>query len=1300
VIEDVLPLSPLQQGLLFHALYEAGGTDPYIVQLSVDLHGAVDEPTLRATAEALVRRHANLRAVFVHDGLDEPVQVIRSEVDLPWAAVDLAGLDAAAADTEFAARHDAERRAPFTLDEDVLLRFTFYRLPGHHARLAVTLHHILIDGWSVPLLVQEIFELYERGGQPAGMARVTPYGDYLGWLSRQDRNEALAAWAAVLDGALEPTLLAISTRDAQPRPPAQHTVELSAELTERLTATARSRGWTLNTVVRAAWGVVLGRALGRTDVVFGGTVSGRPPELPGVERMIGLFINTLPVRVRWHGGETFADLLTAVQDRQTALLAHQHVGLAEIQRQAGGGELFDTALVFENVPVDAIGGDPAVLSGGVRVISLDARDATHYAVTVVAVPGHCLTIRLDHRTDLVDGARAEQLGGWLRRLLTAAADDPDQPIRAIELIEAAERDLVVRGWNDTAHDRPRGCLTDLLDEQAARTPEAVAVIDDDRSESYAELHARANRLARMLIAAGAGPERLVAVSLPRSAELVVALLAVLKSGAAYLPLDATQPPERLATMVAEAGPVCVLTDTATAAVPCFPHDVPVLPIDDPTIVACWAGRLAGPIFADERGRPLLPGGLAYVIYTSGSTGKPKGVGCTHAGIVNRLVWMQAEYGLTGADRVLQKTPYAFDVSVWEFFWPLLTGAGLVMARPDGHRDPAYLARVIAAQQVSTVHFVPSMLDAFLAEPTAASCRGTVRRIICSGEALGPATVDACRELLGVPVHNLYGPTEASVDVTFWPCEAGAETVPIGRPVWNTRTYVLDESLAPVPPGVPGELYLAGVQLARGYVGRPGLTAERFAADPYGPAGSRMYRTGDLARWRPDGTLAYLGRVDDQVKIRGQRIELGEIQAVLTRHPGVHHAAVVMREDRPGDQRLAAYVVAAGPAAPPAAELTDFVASVLPPVMVPSSFTVLDALPVNANGKLDHRALPAPIVLGGDGRAPGTATERVVCDAFAEILRLEKVSPDDNFFALGGHSLLATRLAATVRSLLGADVSVRTVFDAPTPATLAQRIGGGGAGAGLLTLRRGGSRPPLFCLPPAAGLSWCYAGLLGELDPDIPVYGLQSPDHRDPSAPTSVVDMATGYLEQIRAIRASGPYHLLGWSAGGHLAHEIAARLGDETGLLVVMDAYPDLVRGPITRKQILADLRQAAGLDAIGQDTDEGRAAVLDAIRRELGADWVTDDVAAAVLENFLVNSAAVAGHTPRRYHGDMTFFQAGDPTPARERTPDRWRRYVDGRIEVQPVECDHEDMTAREVLDAVAAVINKAVAADKEEPQ
>ncbi|MEU1518477.1 amino acid adenylation domain-containing protein [Streptomyces sp. NPDC005811] len=1017
---DILPPTPLQEGMLFHALYDGEGSDVYTVQTSLELTGPLDRDALRKACAAVPARHPALRAGFLQRGTGRAVQIVPRTVEVPWAEDDLSPLPEAerSAALDRITAEDRERR--FTLSAPPLIRFRLLRLDTDRHVLLLTNHHILLDGWSLPLVLRDLFELYDRGGSADGMEPAPSFRRHLGWLAAQDREGARTAWRAALDGLEEPTLLGpAGTGGGAPGFPRRVVTHLTESLTAGLTRRARSRGVTVNTLVQAAWALLLARATGRQDVVFGATVSGRPAELPGVEETVGLFINTVPVRVRLDPAESLGALVERLQEEQAALLPHHHLGLADIQRTAGLGDLFDTAVVFENAPFDEESLDRTF--GGVRVALLEDTATTgtmHYPLSLVAVPGRRLRLDLSHQPGVVDTAAAHGLARTLTRILGALAATPDLPVGGVGALDTEDRAALLAAGTGPAVTHPAATLPELFAAQAARTPSAPAVVFGGTTLTYAELDARATRLAHALVARDAGPGRIVAVALPRSPDLLVTLYAVHKAGAAYLPVDPDYPPDRVRYMLDDACPALVMT---------------------PELY----GRLAEEPVADggelPRVDPLAP---AYMIYTSGSTGRPKGVLVPHRGIVNRLLWMQSAYELTAADRVLQKTPSSFDVSVWEFFWPLITGATLVVARPEGHKDPAYLAELIRREGVTTLHFVPSMLESFLRTPGAARCTG-LRRVVCSGEALPTALADRFHDLFdaaGTTLHNLYGPTEASVDVTHRRSTPGGSTpsVPIGRPVDNTGVHVLDAGLQPARPGAPGELYLSGVQLAHGYHGRRALTAERFVADPFGPPGSRMYRTGDIVRWTEDGELLYLGRADDQVKLRGFRIELGEIESVLARHPSVGTPAVVVREDRPGVRRLIAYVVPADPARAAeydTEELRAHCADALPEHMVPQAFVPLAELPLSLSGKLDRKALPAPAFTAAGGRAARGPVEETLCALFAEVLGVPDVGPDDGFFALGGDSILSIQLVTAARRA-GLVLTPRDVFRHRTVAALA------------------------------------------------------------------------------------------------------------------------------------------------------------------------------------------------------------------------------------------------------------------------
>ncbi|GAA2589768.1 amino acid adenylation domain-containing protein [Actinomadura fulvescens] len=1002
-LEDILPLSPLQQGFFFHALYDSDTTDVYTAQLVLDLDGPLDAAALRTAADTLLRRHSNLRAGFWHEGLSKPVQVIPRGVELPWEEIEVA--DEAEADTIVA----RERSRRFDVTAPPLLRFVLVRLGAGRHRLVFTNHHILLDGWSTPVLATELFMLYVQGGHDTGFPRVTPYKSYLAWLTKQDRGAAEEAWRRALDGVAEPSLVAPDAAGRPPVLPERTITELDERLTKKLQRAARRHGVTLSTVLQGAWGLVLGRLLGTNDVVFGSTVSGRPAELPGIEQMIGLFINTLPVRVRYRPGEPLSALMERLQDEQAELLPHHHLGLTDIQRMAGHGQLFDTMTVLENYPFD-----PASMDGslnGVRIAGAGSYDATHFPLSFVAVPGPALSLRLHYRPDVYGKDVVEALLARVRRVLEAFATDSGKPIGAVELAGEQERARLA-AWNDTAAETRPGTLPDLFEAQAARTPDDVALVCGVLTLTYAELNERANRLAHELIARGVGPEDRVALVLPRTPEIVVSILGVLKAGAAYVPIDPEYPADRVAHLLGDCRPALTITEAL---------DVAGRPSHDPA-------------------RESSEGDAAYVIYTSGSTGRPKGVVVPHAGVLNyfeahRAAFFDPAVEAAGGRRLrfAHLASFSFDTSWMGLLW-MMYGHELHLIDDETRRDVEAYAEYVAKARIDLVNTTPSHFQS-LREAGLLTEDGRHRpsQLLLGGEAISAALWNELRALPGVTTRNFYGPTESTID-TMNQVVGLSERPTVGGPYRNTRAYVLDPALQPVPPGVPGELYLAGAQVARGYLDRPALTAERFVADPFGEPGDRMYRTGDLARWTPEGHVEYLGRVDDQVKIRGYRVELGEIESVVGAYAGVAQSAVVVREDSPGDRRLAAYV--AGEVDVPA--LRRHVAASLPDHMVPS-ITPLDALPLTVHGKLDRRALPAPGAGAPVSRAPRSPREEILAGLFAEVLGVARVGVDDGFFALGGDSLSATRLVGRIRSALGVELPIRALFEAPTVAGLAVRL---------------------------------------------------------------------------------------------------------------------------------------------------------------------------------------------------------------------------------------------------------------------
>jgi amino acid adenylation domain-containing protein len=1060
---EILPLSPLQEGLLYHAMLDAGGDDVYTVQWTLHLSGSLDAATMKAAAGRLLDRHPNLRATF-QQASSRPVQVLPPRVRLSWAELDLSGRPAELEDWL-----DNDRRRRFDMADPPLVRFTLIKLgPGHYC-LVIIGHHILLDGWSVPVLNRELLALYAAAGNGDSLPPVHPYRNYLAWLAAQDRDAAEAAWTRALAGIDEPTLVAPHDRGRPAKLPERLTVPLSRELTEALIAVARAHDLTLGTILQGAWAWLLGLMTGRSDVVFGATVAGRPPELPGVETMVGLFINTLPVRARLDRAEPLAGFLRRLQEQQSGLGPHQHLSLTRIQELAGISELFDTAVVFENYPDDS----GTLAAAGLTVTGSSLRSASHYPLVLMAVPGERLTLGLDYRPDLFARADAERLAERLVRMFETLAADPGILLGRVEALSPAERAQLLVSWNDTGADIPALTMTALFEQQAAASPDATALACGDAELSYAELDRRASRLARHLAAAGTGPEALVAIALPRGEALVTAVLAALKAGAAYLCVDLRYPAERIAFMLADASPALLITDQATAGgLP--PAGLPLLMLDEAGPVRAIAARPGTPLTDADRAAPLRPGNPAYVIYTSGSTGTPKGVAVTHAGLASLSRSFTRAFGAGPGSRVLQFSSPSFDGFIFDLMLSLPAGAALVIPEAGPLAGEA-LASALGRLRISHALVPPAALGG----ASGRQLRGLECLIVggdlCPGELVAQWSP-------GRLMFNAYGPTETTVIATMSTPLSGNQAPPIGSPIVNSRLYVLDGGLGLVPPGVVGELYVAGPGLARGYLGRAGLTGSRFVACPFGGRGERMYRTGDLVRWGADGQLVFAGRADDQVKVRGFRVELGEVEAVLAAHPLVGRAAVVVREDRPGDRRLAGYVVAAAGrrgAGLDVAGLRAFAAARLPDYMVPPALVVVDELPLSASGKLDRAALPVPgYGAGGAGGyvPPGTEAERVLAGVWADVLGAERVGVDDSFFDLGGHSLLAVRLISRVRAVAGAEVSIRDLFAAPTVAGMAGLLGGGGAVRPALAVAAG--RPERVPLSFAQQRLWFISQLEG------------------------------------------------------------------------------------------------------------------------------------------------------------------------------------------------------------------------------
>ncbi|MDO3623332.1 non-ribosomal peptide synthase/polyketide synthase [Ralstonia pseudosolanacearum] len=1034
-----LPLSFAQQRLWFLAQME-GGSEAYHIPVGLRLKGELDEDALRRALDRIVARHEALRTRFeVQEG--QAVQfIVPADVGLTLEWGDLSAHESS--EHQLGLQAEAEARTPFDLEQGPLIRGRLVKLGEQEHVLLITMHHIVSDGWSQGVLARELgtlYEAYRSGGEDPLPALPIQYADYAVWQRRWLEGGELRRqgtyWEQALAGA--PTLLSLPTDRARPAQQDYAGGSVEVIFDETLSAGLRKlsqrHGTTLFMTVLAGWSALLSRLSGQEEVVVGSPVANRTRS--EVEGLIGFFVNTLALRVEV-GGATVSGLLERVKANVLEAQAHQDLPFEQVVervrpvRSLSHSPVFQAALSWLNT--EAVG--LSLELEGLTIEGVDAgQAAAKFDLTLeLRETSEGLAGSLDYATALFDRETIERYLGYLHRLLKAMAADDSQEVNRIALLDEGERAQLLDSWNETKAAYPdASTIHGLFEAQVRRTPEAIAVEHEGRQVSYAELNARANRVAHALIGLGVGPDARVGLCAERSVELVVGLLGILKAGGGYVPLDPSYPQDRLTYMLEDSAPVAVLTQGLVRE-QLGMLSVPVLDLDGPLEEAEHDPQVTG----------LEPHHLAYVIYTSGSTGRPKGVMNEHRGVVNRLWWAQQTYRLDASDRVLQKTPFGFDVSVWELFWPLLAGARLVMARPEGHKDPAYLAATIEQAGITTLHFVPSMLQLFLDQVEAGRCQG-LRRMLCSGEALPHALQQ--RSLARFPhseLHNLYGPTEAAIDVTAWRCNAESHpgVVPIGRPIANTQIYVLDAYRQPVPLGVTGEIYIGGAGVARGYLNRPELTAERFVVNPFhGEGRERMYRTGDLGRWLPDGSLAYQGRADAQVKLRGFRIELGEIEARLSQCAGVSEAVVTMREDAPGEQRLVAYYVSGE--AIEAQTLREQLQASLPEYMVPAAYVRLEHLPLTPNGKLDRKGLPAP-----DGQAYASAAyeapqgevEQTLAGIWQTLLGVERVGRHDDFFALGGHSLQAVRLMSLVEQA-GWRADVSRLFLQPTLAGFSASI---------------------------------------------------------------------------------------------------------------------------------------------------------------------------------------------------------------------------------------------------------------------
>jgi len=1197
---------------------------------------------------------------------------------------------------------EKDSTTPLDPVRDVLACQHLYKLADDHYLWYQRIHHLLIDGYGITLLSQRIAELYNAavdGSIKAGPALASlqvVFDDDSAYRNSNDENSKrhkdAAYWHEYLKGL--PEVVGLANGKAV----SAHTYErasgvLPETFLDQLKARADGLNMSWTDLLTLLSAIYCQRFINAAEIVVGVPWMGRLGS--AVARVPAMVMNVLPLRISVPSDQNLEAVAADVSKALIKARRHGRYRSEQMRRDLGllGGHRRLYGPMINILPFE----QPPVFAGlGSQLHIMSTGPVDDMTLTFRGDGRKFMSLDLDLNPELYEAGQAQEHTERLLSFLARAVQQDN--IHKVPLASDEEAEYFLKTVNQTQHPVADTTLTALIESGMSQWADRPALVFGEQTLTYAELEARTRALALQLHAKGIGPESLVAVATPRSLELVIALVAVLRAGAAYLPLDMEHPAERLQKILNSARPRCVLSlpqqHVALAAL----TDIEVLVSTD------WNTDAGAERLPQDR---MQPDSLAYVIYTSGSTGEPKGVMIEHRAIVNRLEWMRTHYNFTPDDRILQKTPSSFDVSVWEFFLAFISGGSLVVSPPGAHRDPVQLVNLIKTHQITTLHFVPSMLSMFLDEPSAFGLK--LERVFCSGEELTADQCDRFHQTIHAELHNLYGPTEAAVDISYWPATKGSQVrpIPIGYPVWNSRLYILDDQLQPVPAGVPGHLYLAGVQLARGYLGRPDLTNERFVPDPFVP-GERMYLTGDVARWRHDGSVVYLGRSDHQVKIRGLRIELGEIEAALMSSEMVRQGNVIVHEDKTGYKRLVAYVVPDH--GYDSAQLRAHMLTQVPDYMVPQAFVSLEQLPVTSNGKLDRRALPAPVFTAESGLEPSTPTEAALAALYAEVLGLSSpVFSDSDFFDLGGDSLLAVQLMLRIRQQFGREPGLGALFDKPSVEALAQVIdatqGDDEVDDGLqplIKLATGDETlAPLFVVHPVGGISWCYRYLARGLASGRTVYGLQAPS-LDPSVtlPDSIEALAAVYVDNIISVQPEGPYHIAGWSVGGIIAHAMAVRLqqlGKKTGVIAMFDSYPSecwRAEAAPTPEDALRALLAVAGFVPDDYPHLHSRDAVIGFLRQSKSViggmpDHVLDGIIRVVQDlNRLVRQ-----HYHQRVYGTVLHLKAALDHQETGLNPQQWAPHVE-HIDVVELPFLHYQLTGPAASTLIAGELDKRMTA------
>jgi len=1322
--QDVIPLTAMQQGLAYESLsLDPHVTDPYHVQLLLTLEGEIDLAALQRAWTHLSTRHTILRLVLAPAGIASGIGVILSVADFSIKTNVFSGSPAERKDSLL--RHDLA--SPFDFETGPLIRLSLCPLDDHSNALLMSHHHLILDGWSSAQLGSELAQRYaaEQSGQPLTLDEAFKWQDHLKWIASSDRDQAKIYWKNYLAELIGPVHFDFPKPLVPTVGMSELRVMLDPALSAKLKQFARDQRITQATAFQGLFALLLGRLFGLNEVVIGTVRHGRSSLLPGIDRAVGLFITTLPVFVKLSPEQNTGDWLRAQQQEAITQEGYEYLTLSEIQTltEVTSASMFEALFVYENYPSN--GATKSV--GGLEVTQAQNKDGTHYPIALSVVPGEAILLRLGFDAAKIDQQFAIDFLKRLEQLIQTLSSADDVPLANLSSISDAEYSALIERSKGESVVAETGSLViaDLLNQQAtihANRPALSSMINGQQSTlTYAELDAQSNQFARYLIAREVGPESIVAIMLERSQDMIIAILGTLKAGAAYLPMDLSQPATRLRFMLSDSQAKLLVSNDDTLA-KIFKDDLvkalPVIDLSSPLTSNEIGQQSAAQITDHDRCAALDGNDLAYVIYTSGSTGLPKGVGFLQKSLTNLILWQHAAHPEL-PQIVLQYSSIGFDVSAQEILATLTRGAQLVLIDEVTRKDSLSILGYMGQNDIELLHVPYVVLNNLALSNSQRTLSAWPRVLITAGEQLQitPEIRRIYQQQAGYALHNHYGPTETHVVSRYVLSdepEHWEEFPPIGKPIWNTQLLILDSLLTPVPEGLVGELYIAGDCLARGYINRPGLTAERFLANPFGLHGTRMYRSGDFVRRRLDGQIEYIGRSDDQVKIRGYRIEVGEVEAALLKYvPAIQQAAVLVRSLN-GEKRLVAYTVMAhDQELPNSIALRNLLETYLPDYLVPSYFVRVETLPLTANGKLDRRALPDPDISGLQSQyvPPRSMREVYLCKLFAELTKIETVGIDDDFYQLGGHSLLAMQLVSRLRLDLKATFNLQALFSHPTPRLLATVLSDSKylSYDPLLPIRATGGQRPVFCIHPGGGSGSVYKNLADALPREVPVWALQARGLEDHEAPHgSVVEMATAYIQAIRKIQAHGPYQLLGWSFGGTIAQEMAVQLesaGQSVGLLVLIDTatssasmvgieFDEIVR----TTQILEEFALSMGLQAevVAIDNEPFMLKLIQKLSAQgLVPENTPPDIFRKTALHMIRASQLTAAHVTVACAADIVFMRA-----AREPAPDDpaifdWTPHCLGRVSNLNVDSSHSAIWTQGPSSEIAAIIAPQLSAE-----